>query len=246
MEAKRPFDKLFDYFVQSPKVFEEADCLGRVDVITSLRITLKIIDRCFEIDAGLENFLQELKASYSGSLYWSESSRESQEADDGDGSKDIFPVAFRFADLRTATTMMYYWSTLVMLWSGLCQLYNHLANLKTRGIDAKTLAAIDPDNVQNCKASQTNRKPVDAGRGRLAPLGHRIDFATPAWNICQSVEYCTQEEMLDFGAQAVAVPLRIVIDTMQSNPAHIRQILWAKDQLAKASERLRILRFPDD
>lgn len=238
-EQKRPFDRLFDYFALAPELFKQGDQLGKIDPFNSLKMTINIINRCFEVDAGLERFLQEFVASSPQPLFWPEFSHMSYGIDDEDDGK-VFPVAFQFTDLRTANTMMYYWSTLLMLWSGLCQLYRHISNLSLQGVNPERLYSLEPGNGTVLYEKDPHQSVTD----RIPPLSHRTDFATIAWNICQSVEYCMQDEMLGIGPQSVAVPLQIVVEIMKENPIYSRQVIWAKSVLENVREKgIRILKF---
>ncbi|KAL2051293.1 hypothetical protein ABVK25_008345 [Lepraria finkii] len=79
---------------------------------------------------------------------------------------------------------------------------------------------------------------------QLPQLDHRSDFASMAWKICQSVEYCMHESMLGHGPALVAAPLQIVIDTLKEHPGYGREVSWAKSALARVTGRgLRILRY---
>jgi hypothetical protein len=52
--------------------------------------------------------------------------------------------------------------------------------------------------------------------GKLPPLGHRIDWPqSVAANICQSVEYCTQDEMKAVGMVVVSHPLVVVAENLR-------------------------------
>ena len=246
---KAAFDRVFDYFLLAPELFRKGDQLGKIDVWSSLRETISIINDCMTADLALEHLLEEITNESTNPLFWSELSQKSNEVDDDSKDGKVFPVAFHFPDLRTANTLMYYWSTLLMMWSGLCQLHQHLANLESHGIDLETLNAMDSQLL-------TNHQPLDQPTAELGeaqseskpysipPLAHRVDFASIAWNICQSVEYCMQDEMRDFGPQCAAVPLQIVVDTMKQILAHSRQLQWAESWVKKiARDRLRILKY---
>lgn len=52
---------------------------------------------------------------------------------------------------------------------------------------------------------------------KLRPLEHRMDWPeSVAKNICQSVEYCMQDQMLALGPGSVAPPLMIVAENLKS------------------------------
>ena len=242
--SKTPFDCIFDYLVRAPTIFAKADRLGKLDPWTSLQETLDIIDECFEIDAGVEKVFEEFEKSSPKPLYWAELSRAVHPGDPSDGTK-VFPVAFHFVDLKTANILMYYWATLLMLWSGLCQLYGHLHILKLQGVSLDHPTAHEVPGSENSSDTWASLSPPPPSLNRvIRPLDHRTDIATVAWNICQSVEYCTQDEMLEFGAQSVAVPLQVTVETMKQAPQYERQVLWAHAILDRLSSKdLRILKY---
>ena len=220
----------------APGIFKQADRLGKIDLWSSLQETLKIIDQCWEVDAALGRFYEEYTANLPDRLYWLKLSKTS----DGLGEEKVFPVAFHFIDLRTANTLMYYWSTLLMLWSGLCRLYQHISNLDSQGFSIYNMHVSGSEDDRSPSESTLPRPTAD----RLPLLVHRTDFASVAWNICQSVEYCMQEDMLDFGPQSVAVPLQIVVETLRGIPTYSRQLLWAEKVLEQVTRRgIRILKY---
>ena len=238
-EKKRPFDRLFDYFALAPELFKQGDQLDKLDLWSSLKKTVNMIDRCFEIDAGVERFFQEFVTSSTKPLFWPEFSQVSYDVSDADSGK-VFPVVFHFADLRTANTVMYYWSTLLMLWSGLCQLYGHISNLSSRGVNVGRLYSTESENDPVLCENDLHQ----SATSRIPPLGHRTDFASIAWNICQSVEYCMQDKMLGIGPQSVTVPLQIVVETMKTVPIYSRQVLWAESVLENIRGKgMRILKY---
>ena len=248
-QTKSDFDRLFDYFALAPELFKQGDQLGKVDPFTSLKMTIKTIDQCFEVDAGVEQFFQEFVASTSPKPpFWPELSKVSSygrvTGDEDDSRGKVFPVAFHFADLRTANICLYYWSTLLMLWSGLCQLYRHLSGLSSRGVDVERLFnSLEYENKS--EAFYDKEELHQSATGRIPPLGHRTDFASIAWNICQSVEYCMQDEMLGMGPQALAVPLQTVVETMKAVPSCERQVRWAELVLEsiRKEKGIRILKY---
>ena len=201
---------------------------------------LKLVDRCWQIDVGLEQFYTELESSTLGPLYWPKLSLEKSPVDDAELGK-VFPVAFHFLNLKISSTLIFYWATLLMLWSGLFQLYRAISALN-----------LDCQEIGCCCVSCKDKK-SDSGGGthihkfdmsRLPPLGHRLDFPSAAWNVCQSVEYCMQESMLSFGPYSVAAPLAIVIDTLKDIPRYGRELSWAKAALARVTEKgLRLLQY---
>jgi hypothetical protein len=84
----------------------------------------------------------------------------------------------------------------------------------------------------------------NAGLFGLPALDHRTDFAAPARNIFQSMEYCLMDDMKDHGPKVVAAPLRIAIETLRAYPMYQRDVQWAEEVMAKVQGRsLRLLRY---
>ena len=237
---KCPLDQIFDFVSLAPEIFQHADTLTHLKPHDSLHEILKLIDRCWEIDAALERFYRSFESSTLGPLYWPKLSRETSSADDAELGR-VFPVAFEFLNLRMSNTLMFYWATLLMLWSGLFQLYQAIAALE---LNCREI---------NCYCVTCKEKTPDSGKdththkfnmSQLPPLGHRLDFPSMAWNICQSVEYCMQDSMLGLGPLAAAAPLVLVIDTLKNIPKYGREVAWAKAAVARVTERgLRILKY---
>lgn len=235
---KSRLDQVFDFCSLAPEIFQHADKIDGLSPHDALHKMIHLVDRCWKIDAALGQFYTELESNALGPLYWHKLARENNLPEDVEAGK-VFPVAFHFPNLYIATTMMYYWSTLLMLRAGLCGLYQAIASvgLNCREIDCGCVSCNDkvPANgfhIHRFKMSQ------------LLPLGQCLEFPSIAWNICQSVEYCMQETMLSLGPTAVSAPLAIVIDTMKVLPGYDREVSWAKAAVARVTERgLRILKY---
>lgn len=238
-QSKRPFDRVFDFFALAPEIFKQADRLKDLNPHDALHQILEIVDQCWKIDTELERFYIELEGSTLDPLYWAKLSRETNPADDAKLGK-VFPVAFHFRNLKMAGTLMFYWATLLMLWSGLFHLYQAISNLDLNCQAIDCCCVSFKDKTHNSGNSYIR----NFNMSQLPQLDHRSDFASMAWKICQSVEYCMHESMLGLGPALVAAPLQIVIDTLKEHPGYGREVSWAKSALARVTGRgLRILRY---
>jgi hypothetical protein len=71
------------------------------DPTVILLTTLGLIDRCWKVDLQLQNLYQTLEGEAVGPVYWPELSTEIEGIDIEELVK-VFPVAFKFSDMRTA------------------------------------------------------------------------------------------------------------------------------------------------
>ena len=239
---KSPIDQIFDLCSFAPGIFEEADKLDGLPAHDSLHEMLKMVNRCWKIDADLEEVFSKLEASTLGPLYWPELAKGIGSIEDEELGK-IFPVAFHFLNLKMSYTMMMYWGTALILWSGLCQLYQAIykLDLDSQDIDCFCLrcdkSKSDADNEADAHLHKFDIS-------SLPPLEHRANFPSLARNICQSVEYCMQESMGQVGAFSAAAPLAIALDNLRNLPGCSREAAWAQAAMANIVARgLRILKY---
>lgn len=210
--AKRPIDYVSDCLAQAPAIFKEADRFPHLDPMEKLELANKLVSRCWDLDWTLQRCYEELRLTADGPLYWSVLSRNDNTMDQANCEK-LFPVAYQFPNVLTASTLMMYWATLVVLWSGLCDLYQVI------------------DNVINAGSAGGRQ---DHG---LPSLGHRRDFISAAWHVCRSVEYCMQEEMMAIGSFIVASPLALVIGILRDQPQCQQEVAWMRTVLGQVRGR---------
>jgi hypothetical protein len=145
---------------------------------------LRIVSECWKLDVRLRAFYNRLDKEVSGPVYWAElSSRELCPVEDPTLGT-IFPVSFRFPDLKTARICMLYWATLSILWSGMGFLYQVLAGFELQ------YASSQGHVTSSGEIPNENRVSPSFSTSQLPPLEHRADVATLAKNICQSLEFC--------------------------------------------------------
>jgi hypothetical protein len=195
---------------------------------------LEMIDQCWKLDAKMQRWYKDLESSTPGPLYWPQFSKQESPTDDPELGK-LFPVAFHFPSLFTASTIMMYWTAQVMVWSMLARAYGKVPTV----LDYGTISSQPQKRSLNwraeviCSCEEPTRsvcfKHVDISQ--LPPLEHRVDWArSAARNLFQSVEYCMQDEMLVVGPQLVAPLVAIVLDCLVKEPGDwSRETLWAKE-----------------
>jgi hypothetical protein len=132
-----------------------------------------------------------------------------------------------------ANTLMFYWASELMLWNGLFQLYGVVSSIQ---LDKRTTSVEDDEDEVSTKYDMS----------QLPPLRHRTDLGAVARNICQSVEYCMQDEMRSAGPASVIAPLHILIDTLKHHKQYQRELMWAKAAVDRVEKRgMRFLRYWD-
>lgn len=220
---KRPMDALLDHLARAPGIFNQVHELQERAPHEVLPTALFIIKQCWEVDRNMRTFYENLERSIPGPLYWPEFSTTRGTA----GERALFPISFHFPDLNIANMLMIYWATATMLWSGMSQLYRLVRALSS----TETTPNGEIDGSSQSDTSQ------------LPPLEHRLDYHAPARNVCQSVEYCVQDQMLGFGMSSVVAPLTILAETLRHDSKFGLEILWISHVLKKVDEQgVRILR----
>jgi hypothetical protein len=201
------------------------------DPTVILLTTLGLIDRCWKVDLQLQNLYQTLEGEAVGPVYWPELSTEIEGIDIEELVK-VFPVAFKFFDMRTAHVCMFFWATSAILWSGMAYTYKVLLGFQAAN-------SIRADAFSDKTIAQFNIAQPPA-------LGYRADVATLDRNICQSIEFCLGDEFRGFGARAVVFPLKVAIETLHDAPNCEQELRWAQAAMAKISQcGIRIMKhFP--
>ncbi|RDW73414.1 hypothetical protein BP6252_07321 [Coleophoma cylindrospora] len=216
--SKSPADQILDVLAMAPVILTRVHAMSTLDPGSLLSTALEIMDSCRELDSSLRKIYEQLRLGYPGPLYWSEFSKTRCPLEDSSlGSSKIFPVAFHFPDLRMAKTMMYYWATQAVLWSGMSQLSQLLLMLQPTSGD---------DHMSEI------------------PSDYYDDFISPARNVCQSVEYCTKNDMLSLGTLTAVTPLMLIAVTLKRYPKYEREMKWVDFRLNEMRESgVRILKY---
>ena len=80
--------------------------------------------------------------------------------------------------------------------------------------------------------------------GNLPPLEHRADRASLAKKICQTVEYCMQDEHETRGKTSTVFPLKVAIETLNETPGCERELAWAVNTMDRISnDGVRLMKF---
>lgn len=204
--SKSPAEKILDVLSMAPIILTRVHAMRALGVGRLLSTALEIMNSCQDLELSLQKIYEQLRLEYSGPLYWSEFSKTRCPLEDGSpGSSKVFPVAFNFPDLRMAKTMMYYWATQTILWSGMSQLSQLLHMLQP------TAGEINVSEILS--------------------IAYWDDFISPARNVCQSIEYCTKDEMLSLGTLMAVAPLMIIAVTLKRYPEYEREKQWINFKL---------------
>ncbi|KAJ9612614.1 hypothetical protein H2200_004211 [Cladophialophora chaetospira] len=214
---KTPYDRIYDFLTRAPDLRNQGDMLQFMDPHSQLQLATEMIWNCWKMDSELEAVYDSLERSHEGPLFWSELARnKTLHGDSRDGV--LFPVAFHFANLQVANTVVIYWAVQIILWHGMWQLYRLTAELQVHFAEA---AAKGEDSAEPTSDAVSTLF-------KFPPLQHRTDFAAPCRNVFQSVEYSLQEDMLDQGPKCCAAPTRIAYETLRYYPKYSREVAWAE------------------
>jgi hypothetical protein len=77
----------------------------------------------------------------------------------------------------------------------------------------------------------------------LPVLEDQLDVASLSRNICQSLEYCMQDEMQGLGPAITIIPLHVVIKILDDYPDYSRELSWSRAMAKKMTEKgIRVLK----
>ncbi len=249
--VKTPIDQLVDISAGLARILVQGFEIQDLESIVIFHAAMGLIGRCREMELKLRDFYADFDKGNRGRLYWSKFTTADNSADDVKLGK-VFPVAFHFPNIRVAHTCMIYWTTMILLWATLSHLYRVLA---TTELPNEVLHGL----ADNCSQNFADAESSNAACGedvqlysnqpdfnQLLPLEPRLDVVTAMRNICQSIEYCMQDEMKSIGPQATVIPLMAVIDTLPALPHHGRELAWARAAFEKVKEKgFHLLRYLD-
>ena len=219
-------DQLLDLLAQLPGIFEDSDNLGNPSP-EEMPALFAVLDRCWDLDNELSKFYEELEASVEGPLYWNMLS-EIELLPEEVNSEKVFAVSYHFNDLGTAFTTNMYWLTCILCWRTIMEIYQRIMKFSTPTFPP-TIKAESPLNTTPPSPSPFLSK--------LKPLGHRKDLLSLAKNICQTVEYCSQEDKRSQGPGALLVPLLMATLTFRFSPGCERYLAWSRAAMAQLAEK---------
>jgi hypothetical protein len=96
-----------------PDILKQLDDLKHLQPQKLLGRTLEIIEHCWELDRGLQQWYKEFKNQIPGPLYGPQFSADPELG-------KLFPVVLHFVDLQVAHVLSLYWAALVILVRILC------------------------------------------------------------------------------------------------------------------------------
>ncbi|KAL2419375.1 hypothetical protein ABEF95_009140 [Exophiala dermatitidis] len=237
---KTVFDQVYDFITIATDMHKHGERIPFMDPISRYRTGRQMISECWRTDRALASLYHRLIKSHDGPLYWFEQAGRQtvEDEDNANSNMPLFPVAFHFPNLTIASTVLVFWACEAMLWQGMNQLYRLMGELR-RECDKNDFFKSALMVLEAFSGFSADTDPFD-----LPALEHRVDFAAPARNIFQSVEYCLKEEMRDHGPKSVAAPLRIAMETLRAYPEYRRDVEWAEEAMIKVQQRsLRLLMY---
>lgn len=213
---KTPHDRVTDCLAQAPAILERVQSLIHMSPTQQIDALRDLINDCWHIDERLDEIYECMRLSTTGALYWPMPSQIDHLANAED-SELMFSVVFRFQNAQIAATLMLLWATRTMLWSGLTNMYQHLrAIMGSQGYDS---------NMAPERSSEYLR---------IERCG---DYMSVADQVCQSVEYFLNDEMLLSGPLSVSPALGIVADSLKHRPGHVQEIAWIQGALKRARQK---------
>jgi hypothetical protein len=200
-----------------------------------------ILAQASAVEAKFRRFYDNLQERNPGPLYWPIlSTAESPFYDPEEGH--LFPVAFHFSNLNVASTVLLYWTTLAKLWSGLSRVYKSLGSILLRLQGESESGQAFPLGKES-QAGFSHEDCLDpAETDDTDPIhfpfpDHQRDVFTLVQNVCQSVEYFMQEDMLSTGPALLISPLISLIDVLENYPNSQRELSWLKAALIRIQKR---------
>jgi hypothetical protein len=222
---KAPLQKVLDLLLEAPMILKKVDRFPSLSREMQIPFLLDLLQDCVSIDRKMQLFILEFEASRGGLLYWPMPPKEPIVIDASDfpvSDDGVFPVSYEFSDSRIGITMMLYWGALTILYSGACHLYNTLAQLTT-------ITPVMNGEVTCYFLTNEQNQTVEI------PWSTRFrDFRTTANNVCQSVEFCLQDELSN---PSMVAPLNMVIDALSSWPGFEKEIAWIRNTLVLISNK---------
>jgi hypothetical protein len=203
---------LIDAIVDVPEIQEEFDCLATLDGSEEVfQRRVRLIQRAWAVDSAMEKWSELARQESNSSPYWPEFSQVDNPADDPQLGK-VFPIAYRFASMRTAQMHQYYWASKILLHRTLRLTYKALQDQVGICTGGRAHSTIESDDTHYCCCC-VRKTTLSASEGRCGnpscgmALLPRCPDASTLWenacNIAQSMEYCMSDEMRLLGSQIV-------------------------------------------
>lgn len=248
LRPKRAMDRLIDCLCEASIIYQENDRVEHLDPVDKLESWLEMLSKCWEMDMVIQSVYEQCEKEFPKPMYWSVLSKETSPADDLVRGK-VFPVAYKFSNIKVARSLMMSWAISLLVWTGLSLLYQGIASLEFDAGDAHCsnfpeCEAFD-DNMCHCKHLQ--QQPSGSYKydiSHFPPLGHRTNPKCLVDNVCQSIEYCLHSDIAVWGIWSAGTPLTMIYETAKTLPGLEREIMWMEAMLRKLQARgLRILNY---
>lgn len=185
---KSPIDELTDLLFDLLLIYQQFDGLcHEIDQILLRDGFHDIIVKLLKVESALRAFYVNFARSVSGPLYWSEFSTFESRVDDRRLGK-VFPISFHFPTFLVAQVITTYWSSMMAVHNQLSRTYEKLADIETSTTSNGTTDSLP--------------QPIYADGGHYSSVpsdrlsrDHGNIWKTMARNVCQSVEYFSQDKM---------------------------------------------------
>jgi len=204
-----------------PVIFAQFDALSLETDLTLLRAGLyDVVAQFLEIESRLQAFYETFNRSVSGPVYWPVLSTVESNVDDEEAGK-LFPVWFRFPSFSVALTVVTYWSNSMVVHNQLGHAYDRLERLPP---------CVDDGCFPVFSSAYAE---VPAGGGR------NLKWEVMAKNICQSVEYFSQECMGSLGPLVILSFLAGCYSCFGNTAGDwSREMRWVADAMVRVKRRL--------
>lgn len=231
---KTPLDRITDCLTRAPGILQETLCFPFLTRLQKLKLAQRLAKQCWEISNTLESIYDEIVASSPYSLYWPDASLADNISNQINVQKP-FTISYRFPDLRTAATVIFYWAVSVMVYSGLCNLHDMIDHLSR-------------DEPENTIPRDTSSISVSRGEtgsdnsGYLPHLGHRRNYRELVSHVCRSVEYALQDSFVLWGVAYMSSCIGLIVGSIRENPEFSHEVAWMREILSIVQKRgLRLL-----
>ncbi|KAF3480695.1 C6 zinc finger domain-containing protein [Arthroderma uncinatum] len=116
----------------SPAILQKTTYLPRLGPQQKVELARRLVQEYWELDRKLDDVYAHIQSTGPSPLYW----RVLAELRNPTDTKEVlFPIVYRFPDLKTAWVMMTYWATRLMFWTGLCDLYELIEGIQPEAVD---------------------------------------------------------------------------------------------------------------
>ncbi|KAJ5334588.1 hypothetical protein N7452_006991 [Penicillium brevicompactum] len=213
---KTPRDRVTDCLAQAPAILEQVGSLIHMSPAQQSSLLQKLISECSHIDEQIDNIYEDMQLSAASALYWPVE-LQLDSVTGLQGATTLFPVVLCFQNIQIATTLVLLWATRTMLWAGLTNMYQHL------------------EVITPCESfSPSPSLELLSGSN---PAVRCKDYILMAHQVCQSVEYFLNDEMMLSGALSVSPALGIVADSLCNRPGHAEEIAWIQRAMGLARRK---------